>query len=53
MKKTYNAPQLNIVRVDNSLMTTNVSGGGSGEKGTHADSRYNSVDFTDDEDYDW
>lgn len=51
MKKIYNAPQLNIVRIDNSLMQTNMSGGESGVNGSHAQSRYNNVDFTDEEDW--
>lgn len=53
MKKTYNAPQLNIVRIDNAIMLTNMSGGDSGENGTHAQSRHQNVEFNDDDEYDW
>lgn len=53
MKKTYNAPEINVIRIDNAIMQTNMSGGDAGENGQHAQSRHNSVDFTEEDDYEW
>ncbi len=51
MKKTYIAPQVNVVTVNNCIICTSGSleNGGSGTPGDEAGSRYNTIDFYDDD----
>ncbi len=50
MKKTYIAPQVNVVTVNNCIIcTSSIEGGGTGNSGEAGDSRYNTIDFYDDD----
>lgn len=50
MKKTYVAPQVNVVTVNNCIICSSIESGGQGNPGDVAGSRYNTIDFYDDED---
>lgn len=49
MKKTYIAPQINVVTVNNCVICSSLENGGQGKLGDVAGSRYNVVDFYDED----
>ncbi len=49
MKKTYVAPQVNVVTVNNCIICSSIENGGGGTPGDEAGSRYNTIDFYDDD----